>query len=123
MLQSLPCSPAGCRAQSSVSAAQVLVQPQGTGSQYLLESDLLVHVHGGLVGDEGDQLLHALLLAQEIQQAPVLGLAFLQDVILVHQLLQGHILLVQQLVHVRRRVQIELPEHGGGTAWGGETAQ
>lgn len=47
------------------------------GNKYLLEADLFLHVHGGLMGDEVDQLLHAVLLAEEVQQLAVLGLALL----------------------------------------------
>lgn len=65
-----------------------------------LEAAPLLQVSGWLCGDEADQLLHAVVLGEEEQQPAVLGLALLQDVILLHQLLQRHVFSVQQLVDV-----------------------
>lgn len=48
-----------------------------TENKYLLEADLLIHIHRGLMCDEVDQLLHAVLLAEEVQQLAVLSLALL----------------------------------------------
>lgn len=78
-----------------------------------LKAAPLLQVGGRLRGDEADQLLHAVVLGEEEEQPAVLGLALLQDVILLHQLSQRHVLSVQQLVDVGGGVQVELPEHGG----------
>lgn len=64
-------------------------------------------------GDQVDELLHAVVLGEEVEQAAVLSLALLQDVVLLHQLSQCHILVVQQLVNVGGGVQVKLPKHGG----------
>lgn len=64
-------------------------------------------------GDQVDKLLHAVILGEEKEQAAVLSLALLQDVILLHQFFQRHIFIVQQLVNVRGGVQVKLPKHGG----------
>ena len=78
-----------------------------------LKAAPFLQVSGRLCGDEADQLLHAGVLAEEEEQSAVLGLALLQDIILLHQLSQRHVLPVQQLVNVGGGVQVELPKHGG----------
>ena len=54
-----------------------------------------------------------MVLGEKEQQPTVLGLALLQDVVLLHQLPQRHVLPVQQLVNVGGGVQVKLPKHGG----------
>lgn len=43
---------------------------------------------------------------------PVLCLALLQDIFLIHELDESDILFVQQSLQMRRRVQIKFPKHG-----------
>lgn len=78
-----------------------------------LKAASLLQVGGRLCGDQADQLLHAVVLGEEEEQPTVLGLALLQNVILLHQLSKRHVLPVQQLVDVGGGVQVELPKHGG----------
>lgn len=78
-----------------------------------LEAAPLLQVGGRLCGDQADQLLHAVVLGEEEEEPTVLGLALLQDVVLLHQLPQRHVLPVQQLVDVGGGVQVKLPKHGG----------
>lgn len=78
-----------------------------------LKAASLLQISRWLCGDEADQLLHAVVLGKEEEQPTVLGLALLQDVILLHQLSQRHVLPVQQLVNVGGGVQVKLPKHGG----------
>lgn len=51
-----------------------------------LKATPLLQVGGWFCGDEADQLLHAVVLGEEEEQPTVLGLALLQNVILLHQL-------------------------------------
>lgn len=78
-----------------------------------LKAAPLLQVRGRLCGDQADQLLHAVVLGEKKEQPTVLGLALLQNVILLHQLSQRHVLPVQQLVNVGGGVQVKLPKHGG----------
>lgn len=78
-----------------------------------LKAAPLLQVRGRLCGDQADQLLHAVVLGEKKEQPTVLGLALLQNVILLHQLSQRHVLPVQQLVDVGGGVQVKLPKHGG----------
>lgn len=49
-----------------------------------LETTPLLQVGRGLCGDQADQLLHAVVLGEEEEQSTVLGLALLQNVVLLH---------------------------------------
>lgn len=49
---------------------------------------------------------------QSKNRPPVLGLALLQHILLVHKLCECDILLVQQGLQMRRCVQVKLPKHG-----------
>lgn len=53
-----------------------------------------------------------MVLGKEEEESTVLSLALLQDVILLHQFSQRHVLPVQQLVDVGGGVQVKLPKHG-----------
>lgn len=55
-------------------------------SGFSLKAAPLLQVRRWLCGDEADQLLHAVVLREEEKQPAILGLAFLQDIILLHQL-------------------------------------
>lgn len=80
----------------------------------LLEASFLLQISRGLLCDEGDQLLHTLILGEEEQELAVLCFALLQDILLFHQLSQSHALSIQQLVDMGGVVQVKFPEHDGG---------
>lgn len=65
-----------------------------------LKAASLLYVSGRFCGDQVDELLHAVVLGKKEEQSAVLSLALLQDIVLLHQLSQCHILLVQQLIYV-----------------------
>lgn len=68
--------------------------------------------------DEADELLQAAVLSEEQEEALVLSFALLQHIVFIQQLDQRHVLLFQQLLHLRRCVEIKLPEHDDGSAPG-----
>lgn len=90
-----------------------LDSPYGLHNYLLLVFNLLLNISIGFLRDKGDQILHALWSQQEVNQFVVLGLALLQDIILIHHLRQCHIFLLQQCVNVGCGVEIKLPKHVG----------
>jgi len=77
-LWKLSCKTTPSRGHSFLTSTPLIpFSPCRTEKEHLLEADLLIHVHGGLMCDEVDQLLHAVLLAEEVQQLAVLCLALL----------------------------------------------
>lgn len=78
----------------------------------LLVFNLFLHIITGFLGNVNHQVLHALWAQQELHKFMVLGLAFLEDIFLIHNLHQGYILLLKERVNVGRCVQIKLPKHG-----------
>lgn len=51
--------------------------------------------------------------AYPTNRPPVLRLALLQHILLIHELGESYILFVQQSLQVGGRVQVKLPKHGG----------